>query len=103
MIKPDTMLRRRDDIAWREIEGAAIVVTPAEGVVHEFNGTATFLWRKLDEPSTPRRLAELLAGEFDVDAKTALADTIEIMLALVEKGIVEEGGTGDGIRNTGKD
>jgi hypothetical protein len=89
MIKSNTLLQRGDNIVWREIDGAAIVVTPTESMLHELNGTASFLWLKLDEPATPSVLAELLAAEFDIDSKIALADTLEIMQTFFKKGIVK--------------
>jgi hypothetical protein len=67
-------------LAWREIEGETVIISPDESVLHELNDTGSFIWRHLDGQHTAAQIAGLLAAEYDVTPETALQD-IEALLA----------------------
>jgi hypothetical protein len=44
-----TILWRKNPLlAWREIDGAAVIISPGDSVMHELNGTGSAVWRLLD-------------------------------------------------------
>jgi len=79
---------RNSRVAWRIIDGAAVIVTPDDGMVHRLNETGTWLWGEISEPLSAEQLASRMTAEFEVDADTALADVCEFLAALANRGII---------------
>lgn len=75
-------------LAWREIEGRVVVISPEDSVVHELNETASFIWKHADGGRDVAEIASLLSEEFSVDALQAKADTEGLLERLVQKGLV---------------
>src|ERR1700737_2825316 len=75
-------------LAWREIEGETVIISPEESVMHELNSTGSFIWNQIDGRRTAEEIAELLAGEYEVLPEIALADTRELLDQLAAKMLV---------------
>jgi len=69
-------------LAWREIDGAIVIISPEDSVVHELNPTASFIWKQLNSNHSTGEIAQQLADEFEVSRETALADTKELLESL---------------------
>lgn len=79
-------------MAWRRVEGRAVLVHPADGQVRVLNETGTWVWELLDAaPSPLEPLVEALVAEFEVDAPTARADLVAFLEACAARGLVESG------------
>ncbi|MBC7229621.1 MAG: PqqD family protein [Actinobacteria bacterium] len=86
---PATRLRRLEGIAWREIDGEAVLVNVRRDEVMHLNPVAAFLWSRLDGKRSLREVARAIAEEFEVDAETAEADAVSFAGELLERGAVE--------------
>lgn len=75
-------------LAWREIEGRVVVISPEDSVVHELNETASFIWKHADRGRSVNEIANLLSLEFRVEASQARSDTEELVQMLLQKGLV---------------
>lgn len=75
-------------VAWREIDGETVIISPEETVMHELNATGSFIWNQIDGQRTGQQIAELLAGEYEVPLEKALADTRELLEQLAAKKLV---------------
>jgi len=63
------------DLAWRIIDGEAVIVSLADQKVHSeelclLNETATRIWELIDGKSTTEAIVEQLRDEYDADMKT---------------------------------
>lgn len=58
------------------------IISPQDSVLHDLNGTATFIWKLATGQHTVEEIAELLAAEYEVGGETALADTEELIAHL---------------------
>lgn len=74
-------------LAWREIEGRVVVISPEDSFAHELNETASFIWKQADRGRNVSEIAHLLSDEFDVDAAQARADTEGLLLVFLQKGL----------------
>lgn len=72
-------------LAWREIDGETVIISPEESALHELNGTGSFLWRHADGKRSAAELAELLAAEYEVTRDVALADTEALLEQLASR------------------
>lgn len=86
---PGSRLRRIEGIAWRMIEGEAVLVNVRSDEVMHLNPAASFLWSSLDGKLSIGDIACCMTEEYDVDPDTALADALEFAGSLVEQGAAE--------------
>jgi hypothetical protein len=77
--------RQNPQVAWREIDGQVVIVSPEDSVLHELNPTASAIWRHATGERTGAQIAAALAEEYEVSEAVALADTEELLAALVER------------------
>jgi hypothetical protein len=75
-------------VAWREIEGRVVVISPVDSVVHELNETASFIWKHADRGHKTNEIMQLLTEEFGVDQAQAKVDMAEFVALLQQKGLV---------------
>ena len=71
--------QRNPILAWREIDGEIVIVSPNDSVLHELNETGSFIWKQLDGRRPAVEIAAGLAAEYDVEPEDALRD-IEALL-----------------------
>jgi len=62
-------------LAWREIDGETVIISPHDSVMHELNDTGSFLWKNIDGKKSAAELAELLVENYEVTPDIALSDT----------------------------
>jgi len=89
-------LRPNPLLAWREIDGAIVIISPEDSVVHELNPTASFIWKQLSRNCSTGEIAQQLADEFEVSRETALADTNELVESLAGMRLLSAAETGKG-------
>ena len=77
-MNPETVLKANPMLAWREIDGSIVIISPEHSMVHELNPTASCIWKKVDGTRTTDEIAVQLAAEFDVTRESALADVHEL-------------------------
>ena len=61
-------------LAWRELDGEIVIISPNNSVLHELNETASFVWKQLDGRRSGAEIATSLAVQYDVKAEDALGD-----------------------------
>jgi hypothetical protein len=76
---------RNPKLAWREIDGEIVIISPEDSQVHELNETASLIWKYSDGIRSCREIAAELAAEFDVSLEVARDDVAQLVKALEEK------------------
>jgi hypothetical protein len=79
-------------IAWREIDGETMIISPEDSVLHELNDTASFVWRQADGQHSTAQIAELLAAEYEVTLAKALEDAEMLLAELAHHKLLVPGG-----------
>lgn len=75
-------------LAWREIEGRVVVISPDDSVVHELNETASFVWKHADYGRNLDEIALLISREFRIDVQRAKDDARDLLAGLARKGLL---------------
>jgi len=76
MSTPATVFWQKNPaLAWREIDGETVIISPNDSVMHELNDTGSFLWKNIDGEKSAAELAELLVENYEVTPDIALSDT----------------------------
>ncbi len=66
--------RRRSDVNSRVVDGETVVLDRQQGLIHQLNHTATYIWERCDGRATVEEIAAQLAETFDVASEIALQD-----------------------------
>lgn len=77
-------ITRNPNLAWREVDGEMVIISPEDSRVHELNETASLVWKHA-EGKTLDELAEKISAEYEVARETARADLEELLATLGEK------------------
>lgn len=81
--------RQNREIAWRAIEGEAVLFDTAQGMMRQLNPLATELWERLEREHTIAELVAFVTGSYDVPEDRARADIEAFLAALSERRLVE--------------
>ena len=81
--------RRRSDLNIRVVEGEAVVLDRREGLIHQLNHTATYIWERCDGTSTVAAIAAHLAETFDVASERAVQDVAQVVQQLQDLCLLE--------------
>jgi hypothetical protein len=76
---------RNPQLAWREIDGEIVIISPEDSQVHELNETAALVWKRADGAQTVEEIAAGMAAEYDVACESAQRDVAELIAQLAEK------------------
>jgi Coenzyme PQQ synthesis protein D (PqqD) len=79
---------RNPQLAWREIDGEIVIISPEDSQVHELNVTAALVWKRADGEQTLEEIAAGMVSEFDVTHESARRDVAELIAQLAEKQLV---------------
>jgi Coenzyme PQQ synthesis protein D (PqqD) len=68
------MLKRNETVLWRELDGEAVLLDPAEGCTYNLNRVGTLIWKLIDGDHTASDIASAICQEFEVEHEQALQD-----------------------------
>lgn len=86
---PEAVLVRNERLAWRVLEGEAVILYPEAGTLHRLNVTGTRMWELLDGKRSLAEVAAGLAAEYDVAPTDAVRDLQAVAADLMAAGLVE--------------
>jgi hypothetical protein len=81
--------RQNREIAWRAIEGEAVLFDTARGMMRQLNPLATALWERLENEQTLADLVAFVVARYEIDATRAQADVETFLQSLSERSLVE--------------
>jgi len=87
-----SVIRRNDDIAWRVIEGEALVVDSRNSLIYPLNTVGTRIWELLDGQRNCRDVLAIIDEEFEGNSETHCQDMLEFLEEVVSKGLASRCG-----------
>ena len=85
----DLVPRQNPAVAWRNVNGAAALVTSSDSTFYWLNPVATRIWELADGERSVGQIGEQLVREFDVDLATCVADAARMVDEFGAKGLFE--------------
>ena len=86
-------MKLKEGLILREIAGETVVLPSGDdldlSVMITLNGTATFLWKLLEQETEPSALVDALLKEYDVDQETAETAVSNFIGKLNQHGFLE--------------
>ena len=89
MESPDNVLKRNEEIAWRVIDGEALLVDPKDSRIYPLNTVGTAIWELLDGRKRCGDIAAAISEEFEADESAIQKDVRKFLEDMVEKGLVK--------------
>ncbi|MCS6829857.1 MAG: PqqD family protein [Armatimonadota bacterium] len=86
-ITPEQYLVRSPFLAWRILEGEAVIISPQERELHSLNEVGTEIWRMADGSRTLRQIAQELSQIYEITPEEVLLDVLAFAQELVDKGV----------------
>lgn len=84
----DVLVRRKGELLEAEVDGELVGLNVETGTCYGFNGTATAVWKHLDQPRTFASLRDALLEEFEVEPETCERQLGELLDQLEKDGLV---------------
>ena len=88
MVSLEDRFIRNNDIAWRVIDGEALVVSPKDSLIYPLNDSGTRIWELLDGKRPVSDIASIICEEFEGDGKVIQNDVINFIEDLLKAGLV---------------
>jgi len=88
MLVPENVPIPNPNILGRVVDNEAVLVLPDIGKVKVFNEVGAAIWQLIDGKRDIRQISAEICAQFDVDAETAKADTLQFIADLIEREIV---------------
>ncbi len=84
------MVQRNAAILWRELDGEAVLLSPAAGSSYNLNPVGTFIWKLLDGKHYYADIATAICQIYEVEYERALQDVEDIIVELRSNNLVNE-------------
>jgi hypothetical protein len=85
MIDANTIVTRNKDVAWRIIEGEAILISAEDSMLHSLDEVGTRIWELADGSNTIKDIAQRIFDEYEIDLETAQNDVVEFVANLASE------------------
>lgn len=82
-------VRQDPRVAWRSIDGEAVLIDPSNGTVFVLNRLGARIWELLEEPRTTEDLVASVDLDVAPPEETVAADIATFLAALAERRLVE--------------
>jgi len=79
---------QNQDIAWREIDGEAVLVLSDSSDIKVLNLVGTQIWKQCDGHHEAALIAQEIALQFEVQIDEVLADVLDFLRELRSKGLI---------------
>ena len=78
----DKVATRNKDVAWRVIDGEAILISAEDSMLHSLDEVGTRIWELSDGTNTIRAIVGSICEEFEVEEPQAQNDVVEFVTNL---------------------
>ena len=76
--------KQRPDVRIQHVEDETLVLDDQNGYIHQFNQTASFVWRQCNGQSSTTDIVRRLAQEYGLDEAVAAKDVSSVIEKLRE-------------------
>ncbi|MBN2813714.1 MAG: lasso peptide biosynthesis PqqD family chaperone [Bacteroidales bacterium] len=84
-IGPDTIIQRRNDLLFNEIDGEVVMLSIETGEYYGMDKVGSYIWKIIDTPVKFRDLIDKLMNQYNVPKELCTNDTSRFLNKLKEK------------------
>lgn len=82
--------KRRTDVTTRIVDGETLVLDEPNGLIHQLNVTASFVWSQCDGKVSKTGIVQQLVDQFDVELSVADRDVSDVIKKFFELKLLED-------------
>jgi hypothetical protein len=86
-LSPESVLVRNERLAWRVLDGEAVILFPEAGTLHRLNATGTVMWEQLNGDRTLADISTFLVSEYDAEHDEVARDLAHLADDLFDAGL----------------
>lgn len=86
-VTSESYLVRSPFLAWRILDGSAVIISPQERELHSMDEVGTAIWRLADGSHTLAQIAQDLSREYAAAPEQILPDVIAFAQELIDRGL----------------
>jgi hypothetical protein len=87
-IGPDTVLQRRNDLLFNEIDGEVVLLSIENGEYYGMDKVGSRIWELLANPMSLNALVTTLISEFNVNYQKCFEETLEFLKTSISKNLI---------------
>ena len=80
---------QKPEIAWRHIDGEAVLIDPAEGIVFVLNEVGAQVWDLIDKPRFVDEIEREVISQYDVEKECLRRDIQRFLEDLAARELIE--------------
>lgn len=84
----NTLIKRQDNVPWKEIEKEGILLKLEDGDYFTVNEIGLFIWKLLNGTKNLEEIAHRISLRYNVNKDIALSDLLKFTKSLHQKGLV---------------
>ena len=84
-----TIVTVSKDYVYCKVEDEMVLLGMEDGIYYGLNPVGAFIWEEIKEPKTIDEIRDAILGEYEVEKNECERDLHELLLELVNKGLVE--------------
>jgi predicted RND superfamily exporter protein len=88
-IGPDTILKRKQDQLFSEIDGEVVMLSIENSEYYGMDKVGSRIWQLIEKPVSLNQLIGILLDEYEVTEEQCTEDTLKFIDQLMEKELVE--------------
>ena len=88
-INKNTILQRHPEQLFTMIDDEVVMLNIKHEEYLNLNSQASYIWQQLEIPLSFGELTDHLCGAYNVDKKVCVKDTLDFVIELVEKSIIQ--------------
>ncbi|HJX71831.1 MAG TPA: lasso peptide biosynthesis PqqD family chaperone [Bacteroidales bacterium] len=88
-IKPDTLLKRKQDQLFSEIDGEVVMLSVENSEYYGMDKVGSRIWQLIEKSMSLKQLIGILLDEYEVAEEQCTEDTVKFIEQLMEKELVE--------------
>ena len=88
-ISSNTILQRNPEQLYTMIDDEVVMLNIKHEEYLNLNRHASYIWQQLETPHSFGELTDHLCSAYNVDKKVCIKDTLDFIIELVEKGIIQ--------------
>ena len=84
----DNVVQRNSDVISAEADSDIVMVSLVNGLYYGVSDVGREIWEAIEEPKTVAQLVADLAGTYDIDADSCMADTLGFLNTLLDEKLI---------------
>lgn len=85
----DKIIKKREGLAWQQMQGESLILNTEKHEAHELNETASYIWSRIDGQTQLKDIIMDLSQDYEADVTSIESDVLTLTQELIDKDLVD--------------